>query len=298
MNKKLWLLAVLGLMLCAGAAEASNCSSYPFTLTNGQIADATQVMSNFNSILGCANSNLAHNGVNSDITQMTAVTNLAFSGANSNITSLSGLTTPLSVAQGGTGWNTATLARTNLGLGTSAVENLLASIIDDGAGNLKIANSGVTAGNYTSTNLTVSADGRITAASNGAAAAGAATSGQMEGGSLTTVYASPGTMTYAIGTAKAWVSFSDNSGITTNDSLNMSVSGSGGTYTLTFANGLSYNVAMVLCNGYSSNPLYGTPTTGGSGANPTITVKFFNSSGSLQAPTGYANCVAFGKVTN
>jgi hypothetical protein len=80
------LLLALGLLVMATApALAVNCSSYPYTLTNGSTADANQVMSNFNSILNCANNNLAHNGANSDIT------------------SLSGLTTPLSVAQGGTG---------------------------------------------------------------------------------------------------------------------------------------------------------------------------------------------------
>lgn len=42
----------------------------------------------------------------------------AASGANNDITSLSGLTTPLSVAQGGTGAATAGGARTNLGAGT------------------------------------------------------------------------------------------------------------------------------------------------------------------------------------
>lgn len=43
----------------------------------------------------------------------------AASGANSDITSLSGLTTPLSVAQGGTGSSTAAGARTNLGAAAS-----------------------------------------------------------------------------------------------------------------------------------------------------------------------------------
>lgn len=43
----------------------------------------------------------------------------AASGANSDITSLSGLTTPLSVAQGGTGSATASGARTNLGAAAS-----------------------------------------------------------------------------------------------------------------------------------------------------------------------------------
>ena len=48
---------------------------------------------------------------------------LARKGANSDITSLSGLTTALSISQGGTGDKTAAGARTNLGLGDSAIKN-------------------------------------------------------------------------------------------------------------------------------------------------------------------------------
>ncbi|HEI8774249.1 TPA: phage tail protein [Enterobacter cloacae] len=48
---------------------------------------------------------------------------LAKKGANSDITSLSGLTTALSISQGGTGDKTAAGARTNLGLGTSATKD-------------------------------------------------------------------------------------------------------------------------------------------------------------------------------
>ena len=59
-------------------------SSLPYTLTNGQTADATQVMANFNQIV---------NNVNA---------NAAASGANADITSLSALTTPLTPGQGGT----------------------------------------------------------------------------------------------------------------------------------------------------------------------------------------------------
>lgn len=83
-------------------AHAANCSNYAYTLTNGQTADATQVMSNFNTILTCAN------------------TNLAKSGANSDITSLGALTTPLSVSQGGTGVTSLTGAITNSYLATMA----------------------------------------------------------------------------------------------------------------------------------------------------------------------------------
>lgn len=56
----------------------------------------------------------------------------ATAGANSNITSLSGLTTPLSILQGGTGSTTASGARTNLGLGTMAVQNANAVAITGG----------------------------------------------------------------------------------------------------------------------------------------------------------------------
>ena len=52
-------------------------------LTNGSLADANQVMSNFNTIVTGVNTNGAKNGANSDIT------------------SLSALTTPITPVQGG-----------------------------------------------------------------------------------------------------------------------------------------------------------------------------------------------------
>ncbi|ELJ6238251.1 phage tail protein [Enterobacter hormaechei] len=54
---------------------------------------------------------------------------LARKGANSDITELKGLTTALSIAQGGTGAKTAEGSRTNLGLGSSATRNSLDSEI-------------------------------------------------------------------------------------------------------------------------------------------------------------------------
>lgn len=51
--------ALLAVLLFPLSAWAVNCSSLPFTLTNGTTADATQVMANLNSILNCANTVLA-----------------------------------------------------------------------------------------------------------------------------------------------------------------------------------------------------------------------------------------------
>lgn len=61
---------------------------------------------------------------------------LAKKGANSDITSLSGLTTALSISQGGTGAKTAADARTALGLGTAATANIATGIMDQTAGAL------------------------------------------------------------------------------------------------------------------------------------------------------------------
>jgi len=88
------LLAATFVLLLSVQAQAQICSPVPFTLSNGQVADADEVMANFNSTVDCVNTNAAQNGANSDIT------------------SLSGLTTPLSVAQGGTAIYTAAVSST------------------------------------------------------------------------------------------------------------------------------------------------------------------------------------------
>lgn len=112
MKNLIYALGALGLTLvlvcAASSSRAANCSTYPYTLTNGQVADATQVMANFNSILSCGNSNLAHNGANSDITSLTA------------------LSTPLSVAQGGTGNTTGAPTLVN----SSVTNAILANMAD------------------------------------------------------------------------------------------------------------------------------------------------------------------------
>lgn len=61
--------------------------------------------------------------INGTTVTIPGIGGLARKGANSDITELKGLTTALSIAQGGTGATTAADVRTNLGLGTSAILN-------------------------------------------------------------------------------------------------------------------------------------------------------------------------------
>ncbi len=66
-------------------------------------------------------------GSSRQITFSNLTSNLAASGANSDITSLSGLTTPLTVAQGGTGVVTHGSGKILVGAGTSAIVSTLAA---------------------------------------------------------------------------------------------------------------------------------------------------------------------------
>ncbi|MFX7792760.1 hypothetical protein ABTK00_20200, partial [Acinetobacter baumannii] len=52
----------------------------------------------------------------------------ALAGANGDITSLTGLTTPLSVAQGGTAGNNAATARAGIGAAVSGANNDITSL--------------------------------------------------------------------------------------------------------------------------------------------------------------------------
>lgn len=62
----------------------------------------------------------------------------AASGANSDIISLSGLTTALSVGQGGTGGKTASAARESLGLKSASTAELMTSLVDTTTGRVLV----------------------------------------------------------------------------------------------------------------------------------------------------------------
>ncbi|EMM5580886.1 phage tail protein, partial [Enterobacter hormaechei] len=65
--------------------------------------------------------------INGAVVTVPGQKSLAKKGANNDITSLSGLTTALSISQGGTAAKNAADARTNLGLGSSATRNIIDS---------------------------------------------------------------------------------------------------------------------------------------------------------------------------
>lgn len=83
MRRALVGIGLLALALLPLEAAAQIIGTLPFTLQNGTIADANQVMSDFNAIVSAVNGNAAS------------------AGANSNITALNGLTTPLVYTSGG-----------------------------------------------------------------------------------------------------------------------------------------------------------------------------------------------------
>tara|TARA_Y100000592_G_scaffold49713_1_gene78758 strand:- start:24237 stop:29087 length:4851 start_codon:yes stop_codon:yes gene_type:complete len=127
-----------------GPSSSTNANLVSFDGTTGKvIQDSSLSTTDVSSAVTQTNTNTTNIATNTTniATNQTNITNnanqiatKAASGANSDITSISGLTTALSVAQGGTGSTTDSGARTNLGLGSLAVKNTVGSgDIDSGA---------------------------------------------------------------------------------------------------------------------------------------------------------------------
>ena len=78
MFKKTLLAIALALGLTSGAEAACVTGSLPFNLQNNTVADATQVMANFNQISTGVAANCAGSGANTDITSIGGLTIAAF----------------------------------------------------------------------------------------------------------------------------------------------------------------------------------------------------------------------------
>ncbi len=140
-------IAALFFLLGLSPAQAQIVGALPFNLQNNTTADATQVMSNFNTIVSGTNANAAKNGVNIDITQ------------------LSGLTTALTRAQGGSqtfiattasggSANAQTVAATSptFSLAAGVTVQFVPGFTNTGAATLNVA-SGTTLNVYRQTNV-------------------------------------------------------------------------------------------------------------------------------------------------
>jgi hypothetical protein len=137
------LLAVIGSLLAtAASAQVPQCT-VPNTLVNGQVADATDVMENFNAVANCVESargdTVTHEGTPT-------------SGAIAVFASPTGIT-------GG---------------------NLTGDVTTSGGTATQLATSGVTPGTYVNPTVIVDAKGRITSATNGTGGGGSSSEGWTE----------------------------------------------------------------------------------------------------------------------
>jgi hypothetical protein len=158
------LLAALFLLFINGSSWAANCSSFPFTLSEGTTAFATQVMSNLNSLLTCANNTLGKftgpaSSSDGDVVCFNGTTGQSGKACSSGVWPT--YTPTVTCGSGGPNLSNATITGEYLRLGRQITVNINIAITTNGtcAGNWTIS-APVTAGLFSSAfNLRMSSTG-------------------------------------------------------------------------------------------------------------------------------------------
>lgn len=249
-----WSLVVLFLsfVLALPAHADSIIGALPFNLTNGTTADASQVMANFNTILNGTNTNAAANGVNSSITHLT------------------GLTTPLSISQGGCGATSVAGCLTNLGIQIGTQSPAAVNITGGQINGTPIGTSTAAAGAFTT--LTASGDATFTTQS----------AGDISTKAATTAFVNNTALTLAAGTTSVTQSTTDDSTLVATDAFVKSVIpnlqhaffGTAGTFTFTTpATTLSTTIFKLTVTGGGASGgdgMFGCALSGGPGGGTAI----------------------------